>query len=427
LSSQRFFSKGSETMSPKADCVANRTRKRRETIMMTRVKRGRVERGGYSNKAPDYSKLPTEILWKIFGYFKKEDNAIKPLTETCLRFKAICDPRLYLHINYDRILKNKESYPVIKRSYDLIRIVGTEIDPNLNNTKGLVATSKHTAKTLIIGETREYRVNTYAHLKTLAGVIGLLPKVNDIRCESVKPTTVQLQFDALEAKHFPPLKSLKKLFLKDCQGPLIQCFTKASEIEDFQIEGGSYRSSMTNLKAFTVKQSNLRTLTTIVTDPRTRNRFEMLKVLKYPISSFMRLAQSHRNILKNAPNIEHIKLMKTHYEYGRAEYPLHTWIARFKIPSLKTLELEGRISEDYFDLDRLLQSFPGLETFVSTNVKWERGKEVVYIRQAPIAVMRARHGIFLVDEDFFEDDDDPVLVDNVAVVLDAVQVEPNEI
>jgi F-box-like len=382
-------------MDDENDRVANRTRKRKEASLPNNANRTQAKRIKCESDH-DYSKLPTEILLKIFGYFKKEDNVIKTLTETCYRFKAICDPLLFLNINYDRILRKKENYPVIKRSYDLIRIRGSEIDPKLSNTKALLASSAKTAKCLYIGDVGESRcLKTVAHLRTIAGIIGCLPEVREIQCSNVKPTNVQLQFEALREVEFPSLKSLRKLHLKYCQGSLIQCFNKATEIEDFQWFAYNNRTACAMLKPLTVKQKNLETLRTVITNTKTRNVFKKLKTLEYPAQSFAKLAQGSFNILKNAPNIENIKLIKSCYDYGYS-YSVLSLIACFHIPTLKKFEIEGRVHEQSFNLDEILKSFPALQSFDSTNLSWKLGQKVLRKTQAPIMAPGAVAGVAVV-------------------------------
>lgn len=193
-----------------------------------------------------------------------------------------------------------------------------------------------------------------------------LPNLKDLSAFNVEVLRPRLKCDQILECEYPNFKLLKKIVIKDCHHYILDCFKKATEIENFETHGKLGPNHKKSLREMTFNQQNLTSLRTVLQDTRTFKRFAKLKVLEFPAHSISYLALS-RNILTNSPDLEELKMFS-----GDAQFKFPTsFFWNYKSSTLKSIEIEGNVAND-FTTTRLRYNFPSLKIFKSTNFFWRK-------------------------------------------------------
>ena len=311
----------------------------------------------------DYSNLPLHVLEKIFDYLKKEDDTMKPLTETCYKFYAVCKHRLGLRLDFNRI-KALEVVPEITRAYKDIKIVGTEIAANEDRISEMLKSSKHSAVNLFIGNEATY-LFTWLRIKkeTLLHVLTELPNLRSVKLIETKVLPPRLASEIIADEKHPSLVHLKTLSLIHSKKAL-SAFKKARHLVQFEPNVHdpdkllhSFISAQTHLKFFKGSSFELQA-----------NSSPSLEVaeLFWPyqrIAEFIDLAFSPDPTLF-APNIKDL----TFNTFG---FPFTFPETFAKNGNLRSITVKGPVALG-FRLSNILSTYPSLISFKSDHFEWTR-------------------------------------------------------
>ena len=101
--------------------------KRKTSKPPSSTKKQKISEAASPSQPPDYSNLPLATLTQIVSYLNKKDDCLKPISETCQKFKVIAldSGRLKLCLDFNRIT-DERNYPKVSRSYRHIRLIGDE-------------------------------------------------------------------------------------------------------------------------------------------------------------------------------------------------------------------------------------------------------------------------------------------------------------
>ena len=312
----------------------------------------------------DYSKLPLHILEKIFDYLKKEDDTIKPLTETCSKFNAMCKHRLGLRLDFDRI-NDLEVVPDIMRIYKDVKIVGTEIAADEERISKMLMSSKYSAENFFIGN-EMIHIHPALRIKeeTLLHVLTELPNLRSVEVLELEVLPPRLSIEIIADEKYPNLVHLKKLSLIHCNKAL-SAFKKAQRLVKFESDGDEEEEDLLN--SFILAQRNLKSFKGS-NDDLEDNVSPSLEVaeLFWPylrVAEFID-AEYFPDPTLFAPNLKDL----TFFTFGSPFFIPEMFAENV---NLKTITVKGPIAGG-FRFRNVLNTYPSLVSFKSENFKWTR-------------------------------------------------------
>ena len=313
--------------------------------------------------AADYSNLPLHVLVMIFDFLKKDDEMMKPLTETCYKFYAMCKHRFVLRLDFNQI-KDFEAVPEITRAYKDIKIVGTEIAANEERISEMLKSSKHSAQNLFIGNEATH-VYPWLRIKkeTMLHVLTELPNLRSVKLIETKVLPPRLASEIIADEKYPNLVHLKTLSLIHSKKAL-SAFKKASRLIKYESDSSnpddflnSFISNQRNLKFFKGCNHEL--------EANSSPSLEVAELL-WPyqqIAEFIDPDFSPDPTLF-APNIKDL----TFHTYG---FPF-TFPETFAPNSnLKSITVKGPLTETS-PLKDIVRIYPSLVSFRSETLGWTR-------------------------------------------------------
>ena len=308
-----------------------------------------------NSNVSDFSLLPPEILLHIFGYLKKSDQCMKPLTETCKRFQKICLPRLLLNVDFRRINSDKV-YPKITRAYKDIKIVGSEIDKDEQAIFQMIANSQFAARTLKIA--KESTKGFYCKVKqeTLLFIIKSLPYLSDLELDEVEALLPRLECEAIPIQCFVWLSSIRKLTIFRSKN-IMSTFKRVTSLHELYVTGKNCYDS--HFRLVLISQPNLSILRANCSSlcDYAANIFPRLKVYEIPDENVDLMP-----LFKIAPNVERIKMLR-----GASIY-LNVF-NQISNTGLRHFESEENNS---INLANVLKIAPLLDSFTSPGFSWKR-------------------------------------------------------
>ena len=303
---------------------------------------------------------------------------MKALTETCKKFKTICEPRLVLRLDFDRIRGN-EAFPTITRAYKEISMVGEEVARNRMELKKVLRSSRDSVETLFIGADPKKPGNKYCKInqRTLLFILRYLPHVRELTINRVKVLLPRLKCEAIEPDEFPALPNLRSLSLYKNYG-VFESLKEVNSVIKLQINAiKAFAKEGSQIDTFVKRQSCLEVLKLDTFCYLEKNSLPNLREFDGEVDEMMSYRYLEGNnfpegtLLDCAPNLENVTIRGIVQNGVVWRAPQFLIFAATKSTKLKTLEYDGPMY-DGFDLPRVCENYPSLIAFNSNNFNWQK-------------------------------------------------------
>lgn len=312
-------------------------------------------------QSPDFSKLPPELLKDIFDYLKKDLRCVKPLTETCTKFRDILTPRLRLCINFAKVFRDKR-YPDIKRSYSEIMFIGDEVDNSTRFLKVIEPSADSLTKLSIVSHS-----NARCRIKftSLLDCLRLFSNLRELVLTKVLILEPYLKFEKarIRTDHYPQLLKLKKLTLNSVGGAVRDALQNLEGLEELVVPSDT-----------SLSQSNEFQLIDLVWSQKHLKKLETRRFLRITphenIETLVigsKLPLDHTNLFENFPNLKTVKVV-VESRHQRCSNSIFTRSASL---TLETIKIVGNL-EGPFDMEFILPNYPSLKVFKSYNLNWRK-------------------------------------------------------
>lgn len=310
----------------------------------------------------DYSKMPPEMLFHIFGFLKPEDNCMTPLSECCVKFKDICLPRLrVLNLDFDKILRTK-CHPTIMRAYKEIRMTGKQIEGSRRALQKALGSSKDSASKLIIKAKDGPFHRCKIKIRTLILVLKALPNLKEVEFINVHCGVPRVSSSkAIQSSELPKLSNLRKLTFTNSAAVPCLAFREARKIQDLRLDLSYFRNNYER-ELFGDLVTAQQELKVFHSNARIRRHF----FNEGNLETFA--ARMIEHVISNNTRIEHIQIAGSGIDF----FPILTELltAGPIMASLKTFECRSLFAGD-LDINQLRSKFPSLEYFENFNNRWK--------------------------------------------------------
>lgn len=321
------------------------------------------------DKQDRLSELPEEIHLEILKKLKLGYDSIVTLSQTSRLFNELCVARLKLRLDFDRI-KAERAYPVVRNAYEEVVIAGAEIDEDLDKIKGVLRSSRWTAKKLIIGVEDDGHDECLMSLRALLTILAALPNVSELELKGVKAIKPITSFTAIPSGEYPVLGSLKQLTVNSCAGATLSAFTRLTTLVKLQV---NIEAPIQRFSTIVAQQQGLQSFKTNFTHglDLASDALLSLKTYEGPDEGiFCCHTTLPQGIFEIAPNVEHIKITSS--------MPFETFITEDSFllvnesDHLKTIETEASVDLEDFSIAEIRANYPNLQSFKSSNLEWRR-------------------------------------------------------
>lgn len=347
--------------------------KRKTSKPPSSTKKQKISEAASRSLTPDYSNLPLATLTQIVSYLNKKDDCLKPISETCQKFKVIAldSGRLKLCLDFNRIT-DERNYPKVSRSYKHLRLIGDEIMPNQRELGKMLKTSKNSAETLEITGNRKSRLTIKQ--ETFVFIGKCLPNLNEISLNNVNFLLPELKCETIDDDDLPEFANLKKLVINGTRR-VIPTFKKVTALQDLVLLQDCYKNA--DMSTFISSQRRLEKLRitslgflVLINDalPELRSIEFVGQVDYFGIEDNNQLRE--QKFLNFAPNLENVKIHYKPWILMQPEYP-NPSLRLIKHPNVKAVKVVGSHAINC-DLGAILVFFPKLTSFKSHHFNWTK-------------------------------------------------------